>query len=86
MSKPDGGPAFSRTGHYDEHGPSESDCTSQVGMTLRQWYAGLAMQELISEPWFIPATEQSGATRARDLAIDAFIIADAMIAAEKGKA
>lgn len=46
MSKENnGGPAFPRPVSDGEHGQSPS----QEGMSLRDWFAGLAMQRLITE-------------------------------------
>lgn len=65
---PDGGPAFPVPLQHDD-----------VGMTLRQWYAGMAMQaELISSAIADPITTYDPGS----LSEQAFIIADAMIAHE----
>lgn len=38
----DGGPAFPRTGAFNEEADSSFDAYPQEGMTLHQWYAGNA--------------------------------------------
>ena len=67
MTKPDGGPAF----------PIDSQTVLEggnwKGMTLRQWYAGMAMQGLISS---------NQHTRYDEDAKFAFMWADAMITQE----
>jgi hypothetical protein len=50
--------------------PFSTECCGECfGMTLREWYAGLAMQGLASQ----------GYAKWCDLASDAFNVADAMI-------
>jgi hypothetical protein len=71
----DGGPAFPRTGegvgnpNYDE-----------PGMTLRQWYAGLAMMGMA---WFQMKTDSSEMVEPEKAAHCAFQMADAMIAEDR---
>jgi len=36
-------PAFPRTGYWTENGPHEADADSQVGMTLRDYFAAKAL-------------------------------------------
>lgn len=68
----DGGAAFPRAGADYGHGGN----LEQDGMTLRQWYAGLAMQGLLSAN-----ATYGGQTNARSsLASDAVAHADALIA------
>ena len=68
MSKPDdGGPAF-------------PDGEGYIGMSLRDWFAGLAMQGLLAVPELLasmPATEGIAESR---LAGSAYEFADAMLA------
>ncbi len=69
MTKNDGGPAFPRRienswGHLDH-----------AGMTLRQWYAGMALQGLLAN--------DIGDCRPGDTSHEAFLYADAMIAADQ---
>lgn len=66
----DGGPAFPRS----SQGPS-GDLDFSTGMTLRQWYAGMALQGLMRHP---DSVGESEAVIARW----AFLAADAMIAYE----
>lgn len=80
--KQDGGPAFPRTsGDWN---------LSSSGMTLRQYYAGLAMQGFLGEPlhtcssWRGECELLGGGDDAwAPLARDAFDIADAMLAHER---
>ena len=43
MSKPDGGPAFPN-GSYD------TKTGNNLGMTLRDWFAGMALQGICANP------------------------------------
>jgi hypothetical protein len=61
----DGGRAFPS---LDAYGPK--------GMSLRDWFAGMAMQGLLSNPEVIDPDM-------KDLATDSFAVADAMIEARK---
>ena len=65
--KPDGGPAFP----FEYNIRNEDDRIAHTGMSLRQWYAGMAMQGLL-------ANGKNG-----DISGWAFIYADAMIAEEE---
>ena len=64
-NKPDGGPAFPSTTDRadDAH-------VGYVGMTLRQWYAGMAMQGILAG---YPKTPSDKIIRS------SFLMADAMI-------
>ena len=65
-TKDDGGPAFPRTAPHPQN-----------GMTLRQWYAGMAMQGLLADEGMdVEGFEHNAARKA-------FAYADAMIAEEK---
>ena len=66
-AKPTGGPAFPV--------PEDSSFISSTGMTLRQWYAGMAMQALIT---------LEGIDR-DDITVEAYRQADSMIGYEKGE-
>ena len=72
-AKPDGGPAFPRLGPDDDRDLQD---WSQ-GMTLRQWYAGMAMQALVS-------MNDLGRVRRDEIAVEAYRQADSMIGYEKG--
>lgn len=48
--------------------------TWEPGMTLRQWYAGLAMQKLVAQKW-----EEKEELTFGDVAQEAFRYADAML-------
>jgi hypothetical protein len=65
----DGGPAFPQHG-FD---PVAERFTSQGGMTLRDWFAGMAMQAYINRP---EATQ----VQDRMIAECAYDMADAMLA------
>lgn len=62
MSKNTGGPAFP---------VGSGDMRDPTGMTLRDWFAGMAMQGLVSSPRSIPRAT---------MAEHAYLMADAMIA------
>lgn len=74
----DGGPAFptltrllAGEGHIG--GSNDFDAEVSGGMTLRQWYAGMALQGMMSNPDFSKDTYKDSATQA-------FEMADAMLA------
>ena len=68
----DGGPAFPKTGNYNEMAPSECDSLDADGMTLRDYFAASAIS---------PMLVQAYGTTPGVLAERAYEIADAMIAA-----
>lgn len=65
----DGGPAFPRAG-FD--GPDNGE-SSQPGMSLRDWFAGMALQGYLSTPTYCMATAEA-------LAALAYTDAGAMLA------
>ena len=67
-AKPDGGPAFPVS--------ASRPADRLPGMTLRQRYAGKALQGFLSSALVLSV---------EDLTRDSFVIADAMIAHEKGE-
>ena len=67
----DGGPAFP---HIPSHG-------SREGMTLRDWFAGLAMSGFCADP-----SNHEVFDGMEDMAINAYRVADAMLAAREGGA
>ena len=67
-AKPDGGPAFPC---HDRH---HQLCYQ--GMTLRQWYAGMALQGILSNP------KRHGQESIQVYIKDSFKMSDAMIAHE----
>ena len=74
----DGGGAFPaiRTSRaYDEGGSLYPDIYAAGGMSLRDWFAGMALQKLLGEPCL---------TTDAKIAKSAYEQADAMIAARKG--
>lgn len=44
MKKETGGLAFPRTGSFHDEASSDHDSTNQDGMTLRDYFAGMALQ------------------------------------------
>ena len=72
MTKPnDGGPAFPKANCEELH--------AELGMTLRQWYAGQAMTGLLAYPGST-TLDGLGVTEAPGLASAARSYADALIA------
>ena len=65
---PGGGPAFPI--------PADMQSNSWPGMTLRQWYAGMAMQALVS-------LNDLGRVSRDDITVEAYRQADSMIGYEK---
>lgn len=61
-----GGPAF----------PTQNSCRSDLGMSLRDWFAGMALSSM-DYGWF------GSSTRIREMAEESYNIADAMLAARK---
>lgn len=89
----DGGPAFPRTAHYEDD-VSGYDHAGQDGMSLRDYFAAKAMAALIdgydheirqasvnhADRTGFDDVREGGATFAYELAGEAYIIADAMLA------
>ena len=73
MSKDNGGPAFPH--HFTQD--SIGDC---AGMTLRDWFAGLAMQSMLPDMYDYEEERHVHAARSRLMAADAYATADAMLA------
>ena len=76
----DGGPAFPV--------PESANYAGYPGMTLREWYAGLAMQGLIARGWQDLADDESviatmGPVYRYSVCHSAFIFADEMLAASE---
>ncbi|HEX6827270.1 MAG TPA: hypothetical protein VF077_13205 [Nitrospiraceae bacterium] len=57
-------------------------CDRELGMTLRQWYAGMALQGLSSNPAMTSVVEAAGPAKASLYTAMAFKLADAMLAYE----
>ncbi len=73
-------PAFPRTGSKDIHGYGVDD---QEGMTLRDWFAGLALQGMMASPELLQVVSSKefggdGSAPAR-CARSAYRFADAML-------
>lgn len=79
----DGGPAFPATPVFtDTHGwlhPSQV-VTDAAGMTLRDWFAGQALQGMFANSAMIDTFSAHGT-----MAQESFIVADAMIEARNRK-
>jgi len=60
---------------------------AQHGMTLRDWFAGQAIQAVFAKNWemFLDNTFQSPEEVPHEVARDAYAIADAMLAAREVK-
>ena len=69
-----GGPAFPVPEHLDERGHGHEQ---HIGMTLRDWFAGMALQG------FIAASGQDGLPVLWIVASDAYDMADAMLHARE---
>lgn len=65
-------PRHNETTHYNE------------GMTLRQWYAGMAMSGLLANLSFVVPTNRAHSELPGIVAKAALMVADALITAEKG--
>jgi hypothetical protein len=76
----DGGPAFPRA-------PIGEDCErpygQQEGMSLRDWIAGQALTGMLASP--DGPISDGDASSPKEIAIVAYRLADAMIAAREGK-
>lgn len=72
----DGGPAFPLAGSNDYSYPPED------GMTLRDWFAGMAMQ---GASQFVNQHEDHHSESLADIARESYKIADAMLAARERK-
>ena len=70
-AKPDGGPAFPRPATVVNDTTRMDRIGEQPGMTLRQWYAGMALQGLLANKHTTGKIEE--------VARNAFIAADWMI-------
>lgn len=81
----DGGSAFPQPAKH--YGDGSSSIPPNNGMSLRDWFAGMAMQGILSAAdsdefeYYDPAVEH-----AKWVPVTAYSIADAMIAARKGGA
>lgn len=91
MKKNDGGPAFPaevidrRAVHYDQEKEANVfDTQTFSGMTLRDWFAGRAMEGTMQhkdiEFMFNGNLEDGKTSKHEQLALACYIIADAMIA------
>jgi hypothetical protein len=76
MPKNDGGPAFPGE-YFDE----ESSSCLTPGMSLRDWFAGMALQGMLASGRNVRATHRS--TRTEALAIMCYQAADAMLKARE---
>jgi hypothetical protein len=78
-TKDNGGPAFPQPqGHNEDGAPySAREVSGDSGMTLRDWFAGMALQGILASGTVFPASN------AGDISLDAHKLADAMLAARK---
>lgn len=77
MSKQiDGGPAFPGPWHRTTDGYVRS---GDPGMSLRDWFAGLAMQSLITTVALERHSTNPGLSIPDGIALDAYALADAML-------
>lgn len=80
MSKPDGGPAFPLTIHDRDSGGEWGPRWQESGMTLRDWFAGRALEGLLANPAIVQAIAAHHAeTGDGNLAGAAYWHADRMI-------
>ena len=76
----DGGPAFSSWPYKPwKHEPSINEMNYYSGMTLRDWFAGQALDSIISGSLTNARDGRKVMTNA-EMVNDAYVIADAMIA------
>lgn len=82
-----GGQAFPQPQQYSPNG--DTIAWSESGMTLRQWYAGLAMQGLLANSVYVTAIAKAKANRGldasainKDIVLDSVQFADDLIAEE----
>ena len=78
----DGGPAFPRPHSTDEHDMPCNNYFEQDGMSLRDWFAGMALQGLlIANSWRLgaPGSDRYIPGSTGSLAQRSYEIADAMI-------
>ena len=68
----DGGPAFARSPGVSSNG--------QQGMSLRDYFAGQAIQGMLSHPQVLSAMAQGPRGRTAELAYASYELADAMLA------
>ena len=80
----DGGPAFPVTIHKDWHG--NVAVAIDQGMSLRDWFAGQALQQFVGERDHQVWAHQRFEEARHTIAKAAYNIADAMIAARSGGA
>jgi hypothetical protein len=79
----DGGPAFPRAGFWSDDGPCATDTQPQGGMSLRDWFAGQALVAIIqvTSAGLHQPSKKHGCRVVEAIALDAYEMADAMIAA-----
>lgn len=82
----DGGPAFPQPQGKDENGVpySAREIPGDSGMSLRDWFAGMALQGVIAK--HPTRYSPTGDPIDMEIALGAYDYADAMLAARKGDA
>lgn len=73
----DGGPAFPVTRMVWTKNHPDGETITFPGMTLREWYAGMALKGLLAS-WGVNPTERDGRTE-EQIAEQAVRLADAML-------
>lgn len=82
-----GGPAFPKTGAFNQDTDARFDSANQDGMTLRDYFAAKAMPAVYADYCAAARTFGFDEDWKMGVALDAYEMADAMIAArEKGGA
>ncbi len=77
-NKPDGGAAYPRTLQYF---PEDTNYDDETGMSLRQWYAGMALAGIASSPEIYNDLIKTAGKPGIGMAC--YMLADAMIAQDK---
>lgn len=84
----DGGPAFPRIQHVclNEQTDAWGEVATTPGMTLRDWFAGMALTGVCANPTVVSQGMRATGDTAEQFAADsAYEIADAMLAARERK-
>lgn len=80
----DGGPAFPRPMSHDGNGSRAEAFSAHEGMSLRDWFAGQALAGMLADP-DVGCTPEHAHKFVGVVAIEAYQMADAMLAARKPK-
>ena len=88
MSEPikDGGPAFPQIERVEDlENPAYGEMRATTGMSMRDWFAGLAMQSIIAATCSGAMRESEWDGAKKRTASDGYEIADAMLAERERK-